>query len=188
MGRLPGLGRGCRPVGGVGMQAALATVSELVRAGLGRLVRRLGWASGWSVAGGPAACHGAALPVGRQQGWAGAGGQWAGLLWASCAGGCWPVRAGLGKLVGQLGWTGGWLVPNGARFGLALIDGLSYRVEAGVEQPGWGQPPQRSHPSLALTVKSKPPKSARTKEAISFEITGFTKLYSDAMFLRDPMR
>ena len=66
MGRLPGLGRGCRPVGGVGMQAALATVSELVRAGLGRLVCRLGWANGWSVAGGPAACHGAALPVGRQ--------------------------------------------------------------------------------------------------------------------------
>ena len=98
-------GRGWRPVGGAGMLAALATVSELVRAGLGRLVRRLGWASGWSVAGGPAACHGAALPVGRQQSWAGAGGQWAGLLWASCAGGCWPVRAGLGKLVGQLSWT-----------------------------------------------------------------------------------
>ena len=124
------------PVGGVGMQAALATVSELVRAGLGRLVRRLGWASGWSVAGGPAACHGAALPVGRQQGWAGAGGQWAGLLWASCARGCWPVRAGLGKLVGQLGWTGGWLVPTGGRLGPALFYGLSYRVEAGVEQPG----------------------------------------------------
>ena len=51
MGRLPGLGQGCRPVGGVCMQAALVTVSELVRAGLGRLVRRLGWASGWSVAG-----------------------------------------------------------------------------------------------------------------------------------------
>ena len=102
VGRLPGLGRGWRPVGGVGMRAALATVSELVRAGLGRLVCRLGWANGWSVAGGPAACHGAALPVGRQQGWAGAGGQWAGLL---CAGGCWPVRAGLGKLVGQLSWT-----------------------------------------------------------------------------------
>ena len=58
-------GRGWRPSGGVGMQAALAAVSELVRAGLGRLVRRLGWASGWSVAGGPAACHAAALPVGR---------------------------------------------------------------------------------------------------------------------------
>ena len=153
-----GLGRGWRPVGGVGMQAALATVSELVRAGLGRLVRRLGWASGWSVAGGPAACHGAALPVGRQQSWAGAGGQWAGLLWASCAGGCWPVRAGLGKLVGQLSWT----VP----------------------------PPHHrgATPSLALTGKSKPPKSARTREAISFEITGFTKRCSDAVFLRDPMR
>ena len=159
MGRLLGLGRGWRPVGGASMQSALATVSELVRAGLGRLVRRLGWASGWSVAGGPAACHGAALPVGRQQSWAGAGSQWAGLLWASCAGGCWPVRAGLGKLVGQLGWTSSWLVPTGGRFGLALFYGLSYRVEAGVEQPGWASCPFST---------SKPPKSARTKEAIFF--------------------
>ena len=91
VGRLPGLGRGWRPVGGVGMQAVLATVSELVGAGLGRLVRRLGWASGWSVAGGPAACHAAVLL------WAGsrAGLALAGLLWASCAGGCWPVQAAL---------------------------------------------------------------------------------------------
>ena len=97
------------------------------------------WASGWSVAGGPAACHGVALPVGRQQGWAGAGGQWAGLLWASCAHGCWPVQAGLCKLVGQLGWTGGWLVPTGGRRGPALIFGLSHRVEAGVA--GWASRP-----------------------------------------------
>ena len=85
---------------------------------------------------GPAPCHAAALPVGRQWGWAGAGGQWAGLLWASCAGGCWPVRAGLGKLVGQLGWTGGWLGPHGGRLSPALFCGLSYWVEAGVEHPG----------------------------------------------------
>ena len=90
---------------------------------------------------GPAPCHAAALPVGRQSGWAGAGGQWAGLDWASCARGCWPVRAGLGKLVGQLGWTSSWLVPTGGRFGLALFYGLSYRVEAGVEQPGWASCP-----------------------------------------------
>jgi len=57
-------------------------------------------------------------------------------------------------------------VPNWARLGPALFYGLSYRVEAGVEQPGWASCP---------FGKSKPPKSARTKEAISFEITGFTK-------------
>ena len=66
----------------------------------------------------------------------GAGGQWAGLVWVSCACGCWPGRAGLGKLVGQLGWTSGWLVPNGGKLSLALFHGLSYRVEGGVEQPG----------------------------------------------------
>ena len=97
VGRLPGLGRGWQPVGGVGMQAALATVSELVRAGLGRLVCRLGWANGWSVAGGPAACHGAALPVANTSGT----GQGCSAL--VVAGRC------------ELGWAS-WLVSSAGQF------------------------------------------------------------------------
>ena len=159
------------------MQAALAAVSELVRA-LGRLVRWVGWASGWSMGRLPAMprhCLWAGSRAGLALAASGRG--WSGQ--AALAIACWPVRAGLGKLVGQLGWTSGWLVPTGGRLGLALIDGLSYRVEAGVEQPGWASCP---------VGKSKPPKSARTKEAIAFEITRFTKRCPYAAILRDPTR
>jgi len=47
VGRLPGLGRGWQPVGGVGTQAALATVSELVGgrwAGMPAMARHCLWA------------------------------------------------------------------------------------------------------------------------------------------------
>ena len=68
------------------------------------------------------------------------------------AGASWAGQ--VGWLAG-LGWTGGWLVPSGARLGPASFYGLSYRVEAGVEQPGW---------AICLLARAKPPKSVNLNE------------------------
>ena len=164
------------------------------RAGLGQGGQpsggcRLGWSSGWW-----AGCLG----------WAGAGSQWVGLAcrlrWRLSA--SWCALGLAGWFVGWAGQTAGrWPVGRlpamarhclwaGSRAGLVLAasgQGCSALVVAGRCELGWaswlvssaGQFPrpttEEPTPSLALTGKSKPPKSARTKEAISFEITGFMK-------------
>ena len=97
MGRLPGLGQGCRPVGGVCMQAALVTVSELVRAGLGR------WVLGKRLVGGRwAGClpwRGTACGQAARLGW-----RWRPVGGAALGKLHWWLLAGT-SWAGQVGWS-----------------------------------------------------------------------------------